>query len=113
MPKATKEFILNYAMNRWQLNFKKNVGPTSELIRSCAPSNFEEWKQYYFTHGRSESHIEELGGILYEKISRILPEEERFHPNLINSISRQDCIDYMFDVVLRRTFEGYMKEHGR
>jgi len=41
MPRATKEFVLNYAMNRWQLNFKKNVGPTSELIRSCAPHNFE------------------------------------------------------------------------
>ncbi len=113
MPRATKEFVLNYAMNRWQLNFKKNVGPTSELIRSCAPHNFEEWKQYYFNHGKSESHIEKLGKILYEKISTVLPEEERFHPNLLKSISEQDCIDYMFDVVLRRTYEGYMKEHGK
>lgn len=32
MPKAEKEFILNYATNRWQLNFKKNVGSTSDSI---------------------------------------------------------------------------------
>lgn len=44
MPKAEKEFILNYAMNRWQLNFKKNVGPTSDSIRICNPSSLEEWK---------------------------------------------------------------------
>lgn len=35
MPLADKEFILNYSMNRWQLNFKKNVGATSENIRKC------------------------------------------------------------------------------
>ena len=28
-----KEWILNSAMNRFQLNFKRNVGPTSESIR--------------------------------------------------------------------------------
>lgn len=27
-----KEWILNSVMNRFQLNFKKNVGPTSESI---------------------------------------------------------------------------------
>ena len=26
MPEATKEFILNYAYNRWQYNQKKNIG---------------------------------------------------------------------------------------
>lgn len=30
-----KEWILNSAMNRFQLNFKRNVGPTSESIRQC------------------------------------------------------------------------------
>jgi len=28
-----KEWILNSATNRFQLNFKRNVGPTSENIR--------------------------------------------------------------------------------
>lgn len=38
----TKEWILNNAMNRFQLNFKRNVGPTSESIRQCAPKTIEE-----------------------------------------------------------------------
>ena len=48
MPRAEKEFILNYATNRWQLNFKKNVGPTSDSIRLCNPSSYEEWQNYYW-----------------------------------------------------------------
>ena len=43
-----KEWILNSAMNRFQLNFKRNVGPTSESIRQCAPKTVEEWREYYF-----------------------------------------------------------------
>ena len=36
-----KEWILNSAMNRFQLNFKRNVGPTSESIRQCAPKTID------------------------------------------------------------------------
>lgn len=43
-----KEWILNSAMNRFQLNFKRNVGPASESIRRCAPRTLEEWREYYF-----------------------------------------------------------------
>ena len=42
-----KEWILNSAMNRFQLNFKRNVGATSESIRKCAPKTLEEWREYY------------------------------------------------------------------
>ena len=42
-----KEWILNSAMNRFQLNFKRNVGPTSEGIRQCAPRTIDEWRDYY------------------------------------------------------------------
>jgi hypothetical protein len=44
-----KEWILNSAMNRFQLNFKRNVGPTSESIRQCEPKTLEEWREYYFS----------------------------------------------------------------
>jgi len=40
--KMAKEWILNSAMNRFQLNFKRNVGPTSESIRMCAPKTLNE-----------------------------------------------------------------------
>jgi hypothetical protein len=113
VPKATKEFVLNYAMNRWQLNFKKNVGPTSDSIRECNPSSFEEWKNYYYNHVRSSEHIDKLGHLLYSHISNDLPGEERFHPMLIDSITEEDCVHYMHMVVLERTFNGFMKEHGQ
>ena len=38
-----KEWILNSAMNRFQLNFKRNVGATSESIRKCSPKTLEDF----------------------------------------------------------------------
>ncbi len=64
-----KEWILNSAMNRFQLNFKRNVGAVSEEIRKCSPKNIKEWENYYFKNVRSKKHIEELGRKLYVKIT--------------------------------------------
>ena len=91
MPKATKEFILNYAMNRWQLNFKRNVGPTSESIRICSPSSPDVWWAYYFANVRTKEHLESLGRKLFQHITEDLPGEDRFHPTLLASITEQDC----------------------
>lgn len=33
----SKEWTLNSTMNRFQLNFKRNVGVTSDEIRKCNP----------------------------------------------------------------------------
>ncbi len=38
--KFKRETLLNYGMNRWGLNKTHSVGPTSELIRKCAPASF-------------------------------------------------------------------------
>ena len=112
MPKANKEFILNYTMNRWQLNFKRNVGPTSDSIRICNPASYEEWCNYYYTNVKPKAHLDFLGRELYKHIVEDLPAEERFHPSLLASISEQDCIDYMHTVVVERTYNGYLKERG-
>ncbi len=98
-----KEWILNSVMNRFQLNFKRNVGPTSESIRRCAPRNKEEWKKFYFANVKNEVHIENLGKKLYIKITEVIPAE-------IEAITEKDCIDYMFQLVIDRTFDGYMTE---
>ena len=113
MPKAEKEFVLNYAMNRWQLNFKRNVGPTSDLIRLCNPKSLKEWEEYYFENAYSKQHLDMLGESLYKHISEDLPLENRFHPDLIESISKSDCINYMYKVVIERTYNGYLKERGQ
>ena len=52
-----KEWILNSAKNRFQLNFKRKVGPTSESIRQCEPKTMDEWREYYFLNVRSKDHI--------------------------------------------------------
>ena len=68
MPMANKEFVLNYATNRWGLNKKTNVGSTSDSIRLCAPQSLQEWADYYYKNVRSYEHIDELGRKLYEKV---------------------------------------------
>ena len=99
----SKEWILNSAMNRFQLNFKRNVGPTSESIRKCSPKSVEEWQEYYFTKDKPKSHIEDLGRKLYTKITEVLPAE-------IESVTEQDCIDYLINMVIGRTYDGYQTE---
>ncbi len=98
-----KEWILNSAMNRYQLNFKRNVGATSENIRKCEPKTVEEWSEYYFLNVRSKNHIIELGKKLYIKITEVIAAE-------VEDITEQDCVDYMLQLVIDRTFDGYMTE---
>ncbi|MBS3907965.1 MAG: MjaI family restriction endonuclease [Syntrophaceae bacterium] len=98
-----KEWILNSAMNRFQLNFKRNVGPTSESIRQCAPRTIDEWRDYYFKNVRPKEHLEELGRKLYVKITEVIQAE-------VEEITERDCIDYMVQLVIDRTFDGYMTE---
>jgi len=98
-----KEWILNSATNRFQLNFKRNVGAVSEAIRKCTPKNLEEWKQYYFKNIRSKEHIEELGRKLYIKITEVIVSE-------VEEVTEEDCIEYMLQLVIDRTYDGYMTE---
>lgn len=98
-----KEWILNSATNRFQLNFKRNVGAVSEAIRMCAPKTVDEWREYYFAQVRSKQHIEELGRKLYVKITEVIASE-------VEEITEDDCIHYMVQLVIDRTFDGYTTE---
>lgn len=98
-----KEWILNSATNRFQLNFKRNVGAVSEEIRKCSPKTIDDWQGYYFTNVRSKEHIEDSGRKLYVKITEVIASE-------VEDITEEDCIKYMFDLVIGRTFDGYMTE---
>lgn len=98
-----KEWVLNSATNRFQLNFKRNVGATSEAIRKCEPKSLEEWQEYYFTNVRTEEQIIELGKKLYVKITEVLVAE-------IDEITEEDCINYIKELVIDRTYDGYVRE---
>jgi len=98
-----KEWILNSAMNRFQLNFKRNVGAISEEIRKCQPKTIEDWRRYYYEKVRPKEHIDELGRKLYIKITEVIAAE-------VEEITEEDCIKYMHQMVIDRTFDGYMTE---
>jgi len=110
--KFKRETLLNWAMNRWGLNKAYSVGPTSELIRECAPKTFEEWDTFYFGNAVQKKkkgikvtreYLRELGQKLYVKLSEVIQKE-------LVSIEEQECIDYAYNLVLNRTYEGYKDE---
>jgi hypothetical protein len=98
-----KEWILNSATNRFQMNFSRNVGKVSEEIRKCSPRTVDDWEQYYYHNVRSKEHLTELGKKLYIKISETLQAE-------INSVTEEDCTNFIINLVINRTFDGYNTE---
>ena len=112
-----KEWILNIAFNRWQFNRPRYVGRLSEAIRACAPHSLEEWERYYYEQvpqkhvpskwemlgNTMEEHLQQVGLRLYAKISEQLRAE-------VEAITEEDCVRYVREVVVKRTYEGYVRE---
>lgn len=98
-----KEWILNSAINRWGLQKKKQVGAVSDEIRKCSPKALKDWQEYYFKNVYPKEHLVEIGKKLHIKISEVLQAE-------IENITEQDCIDYVINLVINRTFDGYVSE---
>ncbi|MBK8346107.1 MAG: MjaI family restriction endonuclease [Saprospiraceae bacterium] len=110
--KFKHETLLNYGLNRWGLNKAYSVGALSELIRACAPNEFKEWEDFYFTQGKQKKknginitreYITGLGQTLYIKLSEVVQNE-------LASITEEECIEYAYNLVLRRTYDGYRTE---
>jgi len=116
-----REWILNIANSRWGLTKKNRVGPVAQWIRECAPKEISEWEKYYFKkleeflvekkiNLKPEEYLEELGRKLYVKVSEVLKSE-------IDQVTEKDCIEYIKELVIKRTFEGYLTEketvHGQ
>jgi len=110
--KFKRETLLNYGMNRWGLNKAQSVGPTSELIRACSPIEFKEWEEFYFANAKQKKkgglkitreYISGLGQTLYIKLSEVVQNE-------LQSITEEECIDYAYNLILNRTYEGYRSE---
>ena len=89
------------------------------LIRDCQPSSLEQWKDWYFQNAYTATKnpqkatkvtmesLVELGERLYDKIQEfVIPEwEEAFR-----QLTLQDCIDYVYNVTINRTYDGYVRE---
>lgn len=111
-----KERVLNYACQTYQLSRPNKVGAVMALIRDCQPSSFEEWKSWYFnnayTAGKTpikitSGSLKELGERLYAKITEVvIPEWEA----AFRELTEQDCIDYIYNLTINRTYDGYIRE---
>lgn len=111
-----KEKVLNYATQTYQLSRPNKVGAVMALIRQCQPKTFEEWEKWYFenavTTGKHSAKItkeslEELGERLYVKITEIVIPE---WTEAFRQITLQDCIDYIYNLTIRRTYDGFIRE---
>ncbi len=116
---GNKEHVLNYACQLYQLSRPNKVGAVMALIRDCQPSSLEQWKDWYFENAYTatkdpqkatkvtQESLVELGERLYNKIQEfVIPEwEEAFR-----QLTLQDCIDYVYNVTINRTYDGYIRE---
>ena len=111
-----KERILNYACQTYQLSRPTKVGAVMELIRTCQPASFQEWENWYFenayTAGKNSIKITpeilvELGERLYAKITEIVIPE---WTAAFRELTEQDCIDYIYNLTINRTYDGYQRE---
>ena len=111
-----KEHVLNYACQLYQLSRPTKVGAVMALIRECQPSSYEKWKEWYFENAYTATKtpvklslesLTELGERLYEKIQTfVIPDwQEAF-----SQLTLQDCIDYIYNLTINRTYDGYIRE---
>jgi hypothetical protein len=111
-----KEFLLNYTNRRWGLTKTTKVGTVMALIRENQPQSYDDWKSFYFNKAHTntktpikvtEEILRELGERLYGKLKEIVI------PDLliaIKTITEEDCIDYIYELTLSRTYDGYITE---
>lgn len=111
-----KEKVLNYATQTYQLSRPNKVGAVMALIRECQPKTIEEWEKWYFENAKTDEKtptkitkeiLEELGERLYVKIKEIVIPE---WTEAFNQLTLQDCIDYIHNLTINRTFDGFIRE---
>jgi hypothetical protein len=111
-----KEKVLNYTCQTYQLSRPNKVGTVMALIRQCQPQTITEWEQWYFanavTDGKQTNRItradlEDLGQRLYEKITSVVIPE---WTTAFNSLTLNDCVAYIHNLTINRTFDGYIRE---
>ena len=111
-----KEHVLNHTAQRFQLTRPKAVGPVSELIHDCKPKSISEWENYFWENSYTKTKIKikvtpdvlnELGERLYVKIQEVVIPE---WTEAFDTITQQDCVNYIYDVTIRRSYDGYHRE---
>jgi len=94
--------LFEIVRNRY-LDIESKAGAISDEIRKGAPKSLEKWEEYYYKNVYPKGHLEQLGRKLCIKITETISAE-------VEDIMEEDCIEYMFNMVIDRTFDGYMTE---
>jgi hypothetical protein len=111
-----KEKVLNYACQTYQLSRPNKVGAVMALIRECQPKTIKEWEDWYFANAKTTGNnsfkitkesLSELGERLYEKITEVVIPEWQ---SAFNNLTKEDCINYVYNLTINRTFDGYLRE---
>lgn len=115
-PFGKKEKVLNYTNQTYHLTRPPKVGEVMALIRECQPKTFKAWEQYYFEKAYTKTKVpikvtkeilNELGERLYEKITEVVIPE---WTEAFKQITKQDCYDYIYEVTIPRTYDGFLTE---
>ena len=96
------QYLIELVANRY-LDVERIGEIVSDEIRKCAPKLLSEWEEHYYKKVYPKEHLENIGRRLYIKITEVCQAE-------IESITEQNCIDFIINLVINRTYDGYQSE---
>ena len=112
------EFILNKTAVDHQLTRPTKVGPTIELLYQYEPKSIVEWEDIFYKHsvqkkkkGTGQRVDKDFLNSVGDELFRIL--NEKIFPLILqakNELTIEDCRNFIKDVVIRRSFEGFIAE---
>lgn len=93
------ERVLNNYYNVGGFNAPARIGYVMSMIRKLRPLTVDEWKTWYFTNVHDEEYLYQLAVEMHSSIP------------VSYDITIEDCKDYIYDVMFRRTFQGFDREN--
>lgn len=92
------ERILNNYYNIGKFNHPNRIGYMMKMIRELKPLTQDEWRLWYYNNVHNEQYVQNIAKEMHATIP------------VDYSITVDDCLVYVEDVMFRRTFNGYNKE---
>ena len=93
------ERIKNKYYNEGAFNHPDRIGYMMNMIRKLRPLTIDEWKTWYFSNVHNEDFLHQLAVEMNDTI-----------PSSYGA-TVEECEEYIYDVMFRRTFQGYNKEN--
>src|SRR5208283_1114583 len=116
MSKIRKDFgkmevYLNIVTSHFGLTRPCQVGSTSELIRNSNAKNFEDWEKYYWDNAYAKRVKEkDRYKITQDIFNTLATKGYNFTKDDIPSLTLDTWKEYIYDVTLRRTWDGHSTE---